>query len=73
MAHSDNDPAPRELLTVEAAADRLAVSRTTMFALLKSGAIESVQLGRLRRIPATAIDEYIERASSPGADARTGW
>jgi excisionase family DNA binding protein len=47
------------LLTVEAAATRLSIGRTTMFALIKSSAIESVRVGRLRRVPATAIAAYI--------------
>lgn len=50
---------PRVLLTVEAAAERLSISRTTMFTLIKAGAIESVKVGRLRRIPAEAITAYI--------------
>jgi excisionase family DNA binding protein len=59
-------PAPRQpsdhaLLTVEEGAERLHIGRTRMYALVKSGAIESVQIGRLRRIPATAIDAYADR------------
>lgn len=49
----------RELLTVEAAATRLSIGRTTMFALIKTRAIESVKVGRLRRVPADAITDYI--------------
>lgn len=51
--------APRLLLTVEDAADRIAVSRTTMFTLIRTGAITSVRIGRLRRIPADALTTYI--------------
>jgi excisionase family DNA binding protein len=50
---------PRVMLTVEAAAQRLSISRTRMYALLKTGDVTSVRVGRLRRIPATAIDEFI--------------
>jgi excisionase family DNA binding protein len=49
------------LLTVEQAAQQLGIGRTTVFALLKSGDLESIPLGRLRRIPAECITEYIER------------
>lgn len=49
---------PRTLLSVEEAARRLSVGRTTMFGLLKSGAVTSVQIGRLRRIPVTALADY---------------
>lgn len=50
---------PRRMLTVEQAAEALNVGRTTMFALVKSGDIESVRIGHLRRIPADAIDAYV--------------
>jgi excisionase family DNA binding protein len=46
-------------LTVEEAARRLSVGRTTMYALLASGEIPSVMIGRLRRIPAEALNEYV--------------
>lgn len=49
----------RELLTVEDAAARLAIGRTSMFALLRNRAVESVKVGRLRRVPADAITAYI--------------
>jgi excisionase family DNA binding protein len=32
-----------------------------MYALVKDGAIESVHIGRLRRIPADALPRYLER------------
>jgi excisionase family DNA binding protein len=51
----------RALLTVEAAAQRLSIGRTTMYALLKDGQINSVRIGRLRRIPAQALTEYTAR------------
>ncbi|HEX9334443.1 MAG TPA: helix-turn-helix domain-containing protein, partial [Pseudonocardiaceae bacterium] len=40
----------RVLLTVEEAAKRLGIGRTTAFALVKTGEIVSVQIGRLRRV-----------------------
>ena len=49
------------LLTVEEAAHRLSIGRTTMYALLRAGAVRSVKVGRLRRIPAEALTEYIDR------------
>jgi excisionase family DNA binding protein len=51
----------RLLLTVEAAAERLNIGRTMMFALIKDGEVESVQIGRLRRVPATALDDFVDR------------
>lgn len=50
----------RLLLTVEEAAQRLGVGRTTMYALIGKGEIESVPIGRLRRIPAECLTEYIQ-------------
>lgn len=52
---------PRTMLTAEQAAAILGIGRTTMFALIKRGDIESILIGRLRRIPADAIDAYTAR------------
>jgi excisionase family DNA binding protein len=49
------------LLTVEEAARRLSLGRTTVYALLRDGQIRSVRVGRLRRIPAEALDTYTAR------------
>ena len=51
----------RLVLTVEEAAKRLGIGRTTMYALVSSGEVESVSIGRLRRIPAECLDEYVGR------------
>ena len=47
------------VLTVEEAADRLGVGRTVMYALVSSGAVESVRIGRLRRVPADALVAFL--------------
>ncbi|MFE7889725.1 excisionase family DNA-binding protein [Streptomyces nigra] len=49
------------LLTVEEAARRLGIGRTTCFALIASGELESVKVGALRRIPADALVAYVCR------------
>jgi excisionase family DNA binding protein len=55
-------PAPeRVLLTVEEAAERLGIGRSMAFRLIRDGEIGSVQIGRLRRIPASAVNEYAVR------------
>ncbi|MCX2728804.1 helix-turn-helix domain-containing protein [Saccharopolyspora sp. NFXS83] len=51
----------RVLLTVEEAAERLGIGRTTTYALVRSGELDSVRIGRLRRIPKEAIDQYAAR------------
>ncbi|MEU9166090.1 excisionase family DNA-binding protein [Streptomyces sp. NPDC048424] len=56
----DNDLAP-VLLTVEEAARCLRVGRTTCFALIGSGELESLLVGGLRRVPADAPAAYLAR------------
>ena len=48
------------LVHVEEAADRLGVGRTVMYALVSSGAVESVRIGRLRRVPADALVAFLD-------------
>ncbi|MGW6461099.1 excisionase family DNA-binding protein [Streptomyces sp. NPDC055078] len=54
------DPAP-VLLTVEEAARCLRIGRTTCFALIRTGELESIDVGRLRRVPADAPAAYLAR------------
>lgn len=54
---SDTDTAL--LLTVEEAARRLGIGRTMMFRLISTGAVKSVYIGRLRRIPAECLQDYV--------------
>jgi excisionase family DNA binding protein len=51
----------RLLLRIEEAASRLGIGRSLMYRLVLSGQVQSVPLGRLRRIPAEALREYVER------------
>ena len=62
---------PRLVLTVEEAAERLGIGRTLMYALVKSGDVESIAIGRLRRIPLDALDDFVEqlRHVLPSTDA----
>ncbi len=50
---------PKLLLRVEEAAQRLGIGRTLMYQLVTRGDVESVPVGRLRRIPAECLDEYV--------------
>ena len=52
---------PWLVLTIEEAAEVLRIGRTTMFALVRDGEIRSFLIGRSRRIPLAAIDEYVRR------------
>lgn len=52
-------PDDRVLLSVVEAARRLGIGRTLMYELLASGAIESVHVGRLHKVPARALDAFV--------------
>jgi excisionase family DNA binding protein len=73
MTSPDLEPLPRLVLSVEAAADLLSISRTRMFTLIKTGEMRSVRVGRLRRIPAEALTDYVARliAAQPPATRTT--
>ena len=51
----------RLLLTVPEAAEALAISRSKLYQLLASGAIASIRIDGSRRIPLTALEEYVSR------------
>jgi len=64
---SDDNVVPL-LLSVEQAARRLGVGRTTMFGLVGTGEVRSVMIGRLRRVPVQALTEYVHALSNQAAD-----
>lgn len=47
------------LITVQAAADTLSVSRWTVYRLIWDNVVKSVQIGRSRRIVKESLDAYI--------------
>jgi excisionase family DNA binding protein len=49
------------LLTVVETARRLSISRAKTYELLASGEIASVRIGRSRRVPLVACEQYVER------------
>jgi excisionase family DNA binding protein len=49
------------LLTAEQAASALSICRTKVYELLRTGQLESVQIGSSRRIPVAALDEFVLR------------
>jgi excisionase family DNA binding protein len=51
----------RLVLTIDEAAERLGIGQTLMSALVRSGEVESVRIGRLRRIPTECLEEYVQR------------
>jgi excisionase family DNA binding protein len=69
VADSAAPPDGKLLLTVEEAAHRLGIGRTVMYRLVSTGAVESVTVGRLRRIPSECLDEFVSmlRRAQTGA------
>lgn len=55
---------PRVMLTAEQTAAALKVGRTTVYALIKSGELRSLHIGRLRRIPLDEVHAYTVRLTA---------
>lgn len=49
------------LLTPAEAAEILAVGRSTVYELIATGDLESVRIGRSRRVPRAALDAFVRR------------
>lgn len=49
------------VLTAEQAAEQLQVSRRTVYELIRTGELRSVKIGKLRRIPLRALEEFVDR------------
>ncbi len=47
------------LITVEEMAKMLSIGRTVAWELVRKRKVKSVKIGRTRRIPITAIQEYV--------------
>ena len=58
------DGAPRLLLTVEEAAERIGICRSNMFKLIRRGEIQSVKVGRLRRVTPAALEDFVRRLTA---------
>jgi excisionase family DNA binding protein len=56
-----SDTSSRVLLTVDEAAARLSLGKTKVYELLMRGDLASVRIGVARRIPASALEAYVER------------
>jgi len=54
----------RLLLTVEEAAERIGICRSSMFKLIRQGKVESVKVGRLRRVTPAAVEDFVRRLSA---------
>jgi excisionase family DNA binding protein len=54
----------RLLLTVEEAADRLSLSRSVVYRLMRDHEVEDVKIGRSRRITADSVADYVARQTA---------
>ena len=64
---ADNAGALTLLLTPTEAARRLSLARSTLYELVLTGEIDSIKIGRSRRIPVDALTDYIDRKRRNGA------
>ncbi|MCM2390962.1 helix-turn-helix domain-containing protein [Streptomyces sp. CWNU-1] len=57
-SRADFDPSLLAV-TVEEAARRLSIGRTTMYGLIRDGAVRTVPFGRSRRVPVQVLIDYL--------------
>ena len=55
----------KKLLNVNEAATALGLGRSLVYTLVATGELNSIKIGRARRIPVGAIDEFIARRLRP--------
>jgi excisionase family DNA binding protein len=51
--------------TIEEVAEKLKVTRQAIHNWIKEGRIESIKIGRARRIPAASIERLLEQSRQP--------
>ncbi|MFM7535382.1 MAG: helix-turn-helix domain-containing protein [Acidimicrobiales bacterium] len=58
-------------VTIAEAASFLAISRSTVYVLLDSGALRSVHVGRARRVPIVELERFVRErlAATDGASS----
>ena len=54
----------QRLYRIPEVATRLGLSRSAVYALVASGAIASVKIGRSRRVPASLLDRFVDELVS---------
>ena len=62
----------RALLRVDEAAGRLGISRARAYALVQSGELPSVRLGRSLRVPVRQLDEWVDEQVRAARSAPLG-
>jgi excisionase family DNA binding protein len=61
MTANDIEQKPRLMLTIQEAAEMLSISRSTVYQLIAAGVLTPVSIGRLRRIPADELVDFVDR------------
>ncbi len=64
MLSSDRDNSRRTLLTVPEVAAELGCGRTLVYGLIGARQLPVVKIGRLTRIPAAAVDDFVSRRAA---------
>ncbi len=59
----------RVLLTPEEVAEALHVGRCTVYDLIRTNQLQSLKIGKLRRIPVDAVHEFVKRMADDNGDA----
>jgi excisionase family DNA binding protein len=67
MADSVESGIPVLLVCPEDAARALGIGRTKVYELMRSGALRSVRLDGSRRVPLTALVEFVKRLETEAA------
>lgn len=67
MATGVESTVPLLLVSSEDAARALGIGRTKVYELMRSGELRSVKFGGLRRIPVTALAEFVARLEKEAA------
>ena len=58
--YNTDDPMMTVLLTPAEAAERLSLSRSTIYTLIEQGHLRAVKIGRARRIPLRSLHEFVK-------------
>jgi len=69
---SSTETTQRRLLRPEEAAAQLNISRTAVYGMIASGELPSITIGRRRRVPQAAVDEFIAARLAQAQAATAG-